>query len=83
MAYRESYYEQREREKAAIREAIKAQIARQNSPTEEPVVAEPDPEPSDVVPDESWTKAAIQQWLSDEGIYFTSSMTKADLLELI
>jgi hypothetical protein len=36
-----------------------------------------------IVPDDSWLKADIQAWLTDKGISFTLSMTKAQLLELI
>jgi len=33
-------------------------------------------------PDESWLKAEIQAWLDEKGIEWTTSMTKAELLEL-
>ena len=36
----------------------------------------------DPQPDESWLKAEIQAWLDQKGIEWTTSMTKAELLEL-
>ena len=33
-------------------------------------------------PDESWLKAEIQAWLDDQGVEWTTSMTKAELLGL-
>jgi hypothetical protein len=34
-------------------------------------------------PSDSWTKAAIQEWLDENEIAWDSSMTKAQLLELV
>ncbi len=34
-------------------------------------------------PSDSWTKVAIQEWLDEHEIAWDSSMTKAQLLELI
>lgn len=80
MTYRKSYYEQRMDEQARIKEAVRQQIERQN---DIPSASAPEPVVEVDIPDASWTKVAIQQWLDDEGIAWASSMTKAELLELI
>jgi hypothetical protein len=33
-------------------------------------------------PDESWTKAAIQEWLDGRGVEYPAKATKAELLAL-
>lgn len=45
---------------------------------EEDAPAEPDEEP-----DDSWTKAQIEEYLDGRGIGYNQSMTKAELLELV
>jgi hypothetical protein len=94
MAYRKSYYQQRTEEQARIREAIRKQheeaaakkaaeeggapapAPQQEAPADEPVV-------QTVKPDESWTKAEIQEYLDKQKIQYSRWMTKAKLLSLV
>lgn len=50
-------------------------------PSEPPV--EPEGRVALKTPDETWTVSNIKAWLDSEGIAYTSSMTKAQLLELV
>ena len=36
-----------------------------------------------IVPDSSWKKGNIKEWLDAKGVEYTSSMTKDELLELV
>lgn len=83
MAYRKSYYEQRMDEQARIREAVRQVIANNQEDVVEDLVEEVLVEDDPIVPDASWTKVKIQEWLDAEGIEYTASMNKSQLLELI
>lgn len=83
MAYRKSYYEQRVDEQARIREAVQQQILRQQEEAAAEPVVEEVPAPEVDLPTAEWTKVAIQAWLDDNDIEWSSSMTKAELLTLI
>lgn len=71
MAYTKSYYERRVEEQARIREAIQNQV--------NPVVEQ---KPVVVVPDLSWAKTDIQNWLTDNGVPWTPQLTKKELVGL-
>jgi hypothetical protein len=76
MSYVKSYYQRRVEEQEKIKAAIQGQTE------SKPVEAVHTVEVADDIPDSTWNKASIQEWLDKHDIAWTDSMTKKQLLGL-